>query len=821
MKVSVARKATLLTLSGAVIAGSFAGAAPTVANAAENNTAPPSAQTAAVNPNAACGNQNIAYILDFSASFTDEEMALQKEQAKIAIDRLSKIPGTKISLYNFAGIAPLDDWDVPGGKTGTTKIPQNAPIKGVDISTAEGKKKAMDWIDNTNRHPNGWNYATESTNWDAGLGQVLGSGENYDTVLFSSDGAPNAYIDDTTGERVSGGTGQFDQKSWDEANKTFDKLNDKDTKVVPIFIYDNTDDGFNAYPEMMGKLVKDNPRSGIDYYEGDITKLADNLYSAATSQCFTDLKIDKSMNTKPEDIKPGSVVKYTLTALNDGDWDEKDAVVTDVPVAGFDPKSVKITPSKGTAKGSTWNIGTLKAGEKVTAEVEMTVAQDAKIAQGMSNAVNINGIRDPYNPDGPNKANDKVEDDDDNYDIVKTNVKGDVKVDKVMNTPMAEVKPGGFIEYTLTAKNASAFAEDGIKVTEKPDTGLVADSLEITSKTGKVEGNVWNIGTLKPGEEATATVKVQVAEDADIKAGIANATMIDSPSDPYNPEGPNTPNDGIDKDDDNYDKTVNTVDSDVKVLKVADGAEAKAGENTSWTLTVKNEGKDAATNVWSADMPNAGIDEDSVKFVDKPSTGEIVTGQDLIDNGAATADQVDPAKSYWFVGTLEAGQEATAKVEGKISADATETDNGAIVNSTWDKFNPDAERQDNETVTEDTDNWDGSKTPVAPTPEEPAPPVDPEPTTPAPVAPAPEQPAPEQPAPQADPEVPTAGEKPQPAPAQPQAQNPNTGNASAEDSNVNGGLIAGLGVLLAGLAGVGYKFRDKLFGRKADDGSQG
>lgn len=782
---------------GAIAAAATVLASGFAAPAMAQTDAAPQPSASAVDPGAAeCGNQNIAYILDFSASFTDDEMNAQKDQAKKAIERLSKIPGTKISMFNFATMSPLAEWSKVGDYDGQKSIPQNAPAINFDISTQEGKEKALNWVDNTVRHPNGWNYASESTNWDAGLKAVLDSGTKYDTVVFSSDGAPNSYIDDATGKVVRSATSQFDQHSWDEAKKTFDKLTAKGSNVVPVFIYDKTDDGYEPHPEMMGKLVKNNAKSGVDYYEGDITKLANNIYKAATALCPTDLKVDKSVVTDlSKGVQSGQEIQYKLTAFNDGNWDEQEAIVEDLPLNGLDKDSVKITPKKGKVEGTKWTIGTLKAGERAEATVTVKVDGQQTSDKGISNAVSITGKRDPYDPNGPKKPNDTVEQDDDNYDVTTTEVKGDVKIHKVTTTEVKDIAPGGEVKYTITAKNAGAMAEGNVQVTEKPTDAIDADSIKIESETGTSEGNVWNIGTLQPGQEVTATVTAKLSDKANIKDGIANAATITSDGDKYDPNGPNKPNDSVDEDDDNFDSTTVTSDTDVKILKVADG-EQKPGEDATWTVTVKNEGKDDASKVWSADLPTEGIDEGTVKFSDA-SYGEIVNGQKLIDEGWATADEVKADGSYWMIGDLKADQEITAKVTGKVAKDAKTTDNAAIVNSPWDKYDPNGPKQDNETVSEDSDNWDGNKNDVV-TPEKPAP-----------ASPAPETPAPTTPAP-AQPSAPQGVAKDVPAqPGNPAPQHVGTGEEASEDdtqSDNEGDNQVGMWASIAGVIGLALGF---------------
>lgn len=809
-----------LTLTGLMLAGSFATAAP--AHAADPVADPNTALTQ-------CGNINSAVVLDLSNSFTPAEVEQEKSAVIDYINSISAAPGAKVTVFTFAFDAPVNyqgtrteaGQNYPVGQE--TPIAANAPSQSFDVSTEAGKSAAIAWVNGVTKggenQPRGdmsaetaaqVNFQTLGTNWEAALKAVQDyqaqHGMKFDNVLLSTDGAPTALLDDSgqavySSDLADTPAGDFNestfssQRAFNEAKQVANQLEASGTKVIPVMVKDpaiNTLDGFgtdqDAILKVGASLAKAaNPVEGVDYFTGNMDELGVKLYNAATSTCPTDLKINKDASQAT--VNYDGTISFPLTVLNDGDWDEPKASVTDEGVIFTNKatgekvtvKDVTITDtSAGTATGADWNIGLLKAGDTATATATVKVPEqvaswfDADISA--VNSALVTGHRDPYNPNTPHQSNTTVGEDTDNWDDSTVKVTppatpvSDVKIEKHLLTPKTDLAPGGGIEWEINGLNDSN--TDDPKVVAN-DILSDADTAKIKAGSLKVEviegdgsydaaTNTYTAANgLKAGESFKLKVTATLADDANLKDGLTNKATISGKYDPFDPSGQCEPNNGaITADTDNCDVSVTKIDSAVKIYKEQVTDKLTAGEQGTWKITVGATGADAATNVFLADMPLAGIDADTAQFA-TASQGEIVKGSVLIEKGIATADQVEADKNYWFIGTLEAGKTASVEVTARVSTGATTVENSAAVDSTWDHY--EGGTKDNNSLDEDDDNWDKvtgevgkPAAPVTPAPSDPVtpavvvPPADPStPATPAaenPSAPAQQNPVVEQPA---------------------------------------------------------------------------
>ena len=198
--------------------------------------------------------------------------------------------------------------------------------------------------------------------------------------------------------------------------------------------------------------------------------------------------------------KATGALTYELSVTNDGEMDATDVSYDDVmTLAGEEyPGNWTIEKvSAGTVEGHTWKIGTLKGGQTVTATV-VADPGDNLIAGDVINTLKPTQLKDCS--EAPEKC---------------INVgHGSAIVDKelIEEGSFADKKPA---HYKLTVTNPSeTYTATGVYLTEKPDAGLDAETLEwVKVDRGETDGNKWIIGDLEPGESVTAEITVAVTED--------------------------------------------------------------------------------------------------------------------------------------------------------------------------------------------------------------------------------------------------------------------------------------------------------------------
>lgn len=793
-----ARCATNVALVGAIMATPLV--TTTSAFAAEN--APTFTATSAAE--LACGEPNIALVMDETWSFSDNEQNQKAEGIKSFLREYAKIPNAKVTLYHFGQTSPSF------GQVLSVNLSDSGALeKALNfVFTAEQRSQtAGEGLPEVLKTSDNWS----GTNWAAALKTAADLNETFDAVVFATDGSPNKYVD-AAGNYVNPGSSTYSEEAFNAAKEQVAKVLGKGTKVIPLFIKTKENSLGGAYtPEREAQTTnaikeitgKTNPVDGVDYITSDTGSdaVAKAFYNAATATCPTDLKIDKSVDLS--EVQPGQEVTYTLTVKNAGEWDEPNASVKDegITITGTDGKSIKgenvtiSNPSIGTAKGTDWTIGALKAGESATATVKFTVPLEAQELTGatVANSAYVTGSRDPY--DGNSRVpNPTVDGDTDNWDNATSKITPaatNVKVNKELATPIENVKPGDTIEYKVQIKNDSKVTEPNFIFNEFPNAKYFDGAATIDNQgRGTVEGNTWKVGAVKAGETISFSVKLKLKDTVsieDLKAGIENAVTVTgdydpkkpTPKDPSNPAPPTKCeiNPTVDADTDGCDIVTTPINEDVRIAKTETSGELKAGERATFEFKVTNKGSDTARDVYVSEGELKGLDASTLTWGEKPSMGKLVTGAELVKAGVAKAGSVDEAKTYWLIGDLKVDEVVTAQVSAQVSENAEEVENTATVNSRWDKHDPSKPKQPNNTPDEDTDNWDNAVKKVTPKP------------TPTPSTPAPE---------------PTASVVPTPEVTQPPAptqkpSNPVATVISGVSSNPVTGWILG-GIALAAAA---------------------
>ena len=280
----------------------------------------------------------------------------------------------------------------------------------------------------------------------------------------------------------------------------------------------------------------------------------------------TDLAITKTANVTNPNY--GDLVKWTLTVKNNGPDRATGVVVTDVMPDAL----IVINPPRNYVSGK-WSVGSLDVGKSATLEIITKVNATGSI----KNTASVNGSQYDYNPSN-NKASETI-------NVVKA---ADLSVVKSVNNTSPDF--GDLIRWTVTVRNNGPDDATDVNVTDVLPSDLLLKSSSASS--GRYSDGVWTIGNLAKGGSATLTVVTEITKTGTIK----NVVSVEGNEFDIN-------------------ESNNHADASVNVAKAADLAVVKSVNNTApnfgdlvkWTVTVRNNGPDAATGVNVSDALPAGL----------------------------------------------------------------------------------------------------------------------------------------------------------------------------------------------------------------------
>ena len=315
-----------------------------------------------------------------------------------------------------------------------------------------------------------------------------------------------------------------------------------------------------------------------------------------------DLEIVKVVSNK--NPKYGETITWTITVTNNGPSDAKNVKVTDKLPAGLIFNGANGNYNKDTGE---WIVGDLANGKSASLVITTIVNITNNTIRNVANVTSDT-------PDS-NKTNNEANN--------TTNV--DPKADLVVVKEVSKqtVKTGEVITWTVTVTNKGPDAAVNTRVTDKLPAGLIF----ITSDGDydPITG-IWTVGDLANGASAKLVITTLVNITNATIRNVANATS-DTP-------GNSTPGN-------------NTTNSDPKadlvVVKVVSNKNPKFGEIITWTVTVTNNGPDAAVNTRVTDKLPAGL-----IFIDA--------------NGNYDADT-----GVWTVGDLANGASASLVIRTQVN----------------------------------------------------------------------------------------------------------------------------------------------------------
>ena len=371
-----------------------------------------------------------------------------------------------------------------------------------------------------------------------------------------------------------------------------------------------------------------------------------------------DLSLDKVLTDAGDHV--GDDATFAVTIRNDGPSVATGVVVTDRLPAGLALVSGSGTQGTFDAQSRTWSVGTLPVG----AEETLTVVATVTSADVQTNTAEVTAADQGDADSTPD--NEVASEDDQASADVDVDPLIDLEVTKDLTTAPTYV--GDDATFRVTITNNGPSPATGVVLTDRPGSGL--DLVSATSADFDVDSGVWNIGDLAVDESVTVDITATtLSTSTENLVEVTAAIEDDVDSQPH--ENALDGQTGPDQDDEDRAAVTAEPLADLRLSKDETGTATHVGDETTFRITVSNDGPSDATGIEVTDLLPAGLT--------------------YVSHDAGQGDY-DPQTGLWAVGALDSGDEATLDVT--VTVDATDITNLAEITAV-DQHDPDSEPGEN------------------------------------------------------------------------------------------------------------------------------
>ena len=299
----------------------------------------------------------------------------------------------------------------------------------------------------------------------------------------------------------------------------------------------------------------------------------------------------------------GETITYTVTLSNKGPDAATNVQVTDLLPAGV--SFVSATPSQGTynSVSGLWTISSVATSAPQTLALTGTVVGAAEVI----NTATITHA-DQFDPDPSNNTASAPE----------TPLQADLALSKSVNDATPNV--GDTITYTVTLKNNGPDNATNVQVRDLLPDGVSFVSATPSEGTYDSITGLWSVGIVTGSVQQTLVLNVVI-----VSPDQQTNTASISHSDQFDPN----PDNNI------ATRSVTPQQADLALAKIVNDPTPSVGDTITYTITLSNNGPDAATNVQVTEALPAGV-----SFVSAmPSQGTY-----------------NPATGLWSAGTVASGR---------------------------------------------------------------------------------------------------------------------------------------------------------------------
>jgi large repetitive protein len=362
-----------------------------------------------------------------------------------------------------------------------------------------------------------------------------------------------------------------------------------------------------------------------------------------------DVEINKGLSCPVMPPVSGTQCTYNIV-LSNGAFPANSrvsgVVVTDVLPACLTYISDNQSTYNPAISDYTWNVAPFNPGGTTTLSINVQVT-DACVGPVITNTAQITTSGTPADPDGSSPASAS-------FQVASA----DLSVSKTVNDSTPNV--GDTITFTIVVTNNGPTNTTGVAVTDILPLGLTFAGASATQGSYDSSSGVWTVGNLNNGASATLSLQAQVLPNA---AGgvVTNTATISSFVLPDPVDANNSDSDFV---------SVPQADMQL-VSKVVNDNTPDASAAVTFTITIRNNGPDAATNVIVNDPLPAGLS---------------------CVGGVTVNGSYNCGTGLWTVGNLSVGQTATLTINAIVTAAPGATvNNVAVIDA--DEYDPAAGNQ--------------------------------------------------------------------------------------------------------------------------------
>jgi uncharacterized repeat protein (TIGR01451 family) len=405
------------------------------------------------------------------------------------------------------------------------------------------------------------------------------------------------------------------------------------------------------------------PDSTPNNDDGDQSE--DDEDSETASPPTADLRMEKTVSDPNPNV--GDTITFTITVYNDGPDTATNITVEDVIPSGY-------TYSAGTIAGGdsrddsgnptlTWIINSLTNGSSVNLTFQVVVQ-----ATGTYKNVAQVTASDQYDPDSTPNNDDGDQSEDDEDSETTTPQQADLRIKKSVDNSIPD--PGDTITFTVTVYNDGPDAATNVTVEDVIPSGYTYSAGTIAGGDSRDDSGdpvlTWTINSLASSTNVNLTFQVVVQASGAYK-NVAQVTA----SDQYDPDSTPNNDDGDQSEDDEDSETASPQEADLHLDKTVNDPNPNVGDTITFTVTVYNDGPDAATNVTVEDVIPSGYTY---------SAGTIAGGDSRDDSG-------DPVLT-WTINSLASSSNVNLTFQVVVQASGTYKNVAQVTAS--DQYDPDS-----------------------------------------------------------------------------------------------------------------------------------
>ncbi len=356
-----------------------------------------------------------------------------------------------------------------------------------------------------------------------------------------------------------------------------------------------------------------------------------NQASATETPMLADLSVSKTVDNASPNV--GDTVNFLITVEDGGPNAATNVKVTDLLPTGL--MYVSSTPSAGTTYTSSnglWTVGTISNGGSATLQLQAKVVAGGTVVNTAS--ITHSDVFDP------NTANNSAS-------ATVTPQQADLELTKTVSNANPNV--GDNITFVVTLTDLGPNFATGVTVQDSLPAGLMFVSATPSQGTYVSGTGLWTVGVVAPSTPLTLALIATVVSfmPQTNTASISGAAQFDPVTSNNTASITETPQQ-----------------AELAVTKTVSNATPNVGDTISFTVTVKDNGPNAATDVQVNDL--------------------LPTGLVYVANTVTQGNYFNTT-GIWTVGNVNNGAQATLTITAQVVSPTAQTNTAT---ATADQFDP-------------------------------------------------------------------------------------------------------------------------------------